>query len=41
LLEIADLLEPFLPETAQKIAAVFKDGLVSPLEGSLFPKNEQ
>ena len=41
LLEIADLLEPFLPETAEKIEAIFKDGLVTPPEKPLFPKNDQ
>lgn len=40
LLEIADLLVPFMPETSQKIATCFKEGLVQPLEGSLFPKQE-
>ena len=40
LLEIADLLEPFLPETAQKIEAIFKDGLVTPPDGPLFPKHD-
>lgn len=40
LLEIADLLEPFLPETAAKIKHVFTDGVVRPTEGTLFPKHE-
>lgn len=40
LLEIAELLEPFLPETAQKIQKVFENGLVSPIEGTLFPRKE-
>jgi methionyl-tRNA synthetase len=40
LLEIADLLEPFLPDTAAKIKGIFKEGLVTPLEGTLFPKKE-
>jgi methionyl-tRNA synthetase len=40
LLEIADLLEPFLPETALKIQHVFKDGVVRPIKGTLFPKHE-
>jgi methionyl-tRNA synthetase len=40
LLEIADLLEPFMPDTSKKIANVFKDGLVRPLETTLFPKKE-
>lgn len=38
LLEIAELLEPFLPETATKIKGVFETGIVRPLEGTLFPK---
>lgn len=41
LVEIADLLEPFLPETAARIKAVFDDGLVHPTDGTLFPKSEQ
>jgi len=40
LLEIADLLEPFLPESAAKIKAVFTTGIVRPIEGTLFPKLE-
>jgi len=40
LLEIASLLVPFLPETAEKIRGVFADGVVHPLEGTLFPKHE-
>jgi methionyl-tRNA synthetase len=40
LLEISNLLVPFMPETAEKIAHTFKDGLVRPLSGSLFPKHE-
>ncbi len=38
LLEIADLLEPFLPSTAVKIRGVFETGIVRPLESTLFPK---
>lgn len=38
LLEIATLLTPFLPETAEKIKAVFSEGVVHPIEGTLFPK---
>lgn len=38
LLEIAELLEPFMPETASKIKYVFKDGVIRPLEGTLFPR---
>jgi methionyl-tRNA synthetase len=41
LLEIADLLVPFLPETAEKIQNMFSDGVVKPLkDASLFPKAE-
>jgi methionyl-tRNA synthetase len=40
LLEIAELLTPFMPETAAKITGVFKDGIVRPLDGTLFPKDQ-
>ena len=40
LLEIADMLTPFMPETAQKIQDVFKDGAVHLIEGTLFPRKE-
>jgi methionyl-tRNA synthetase len=40
IMEIAELLEPFLPETAQKIQHVFKEGFVQPIEGTLFPRLE-
>jgi methionyl-tRNA synthetase len=40
LLEIAELLTPFLPDTAAKIAAVFESGVVRPIDGTLFPKTE-
>jgi methionyl-tRNA synthetase len=40
LLNIAELLEPFLPETAAKITAIFQGGKVQPIEGTLFPKHE-
>lgn len=40
LLEIANLLEPFLPDTATKIRGVFEEGIVRPLAGTLFPKSE-
>jgi methionyl-tRNA synthetase len=39
LLEIADLLTPFLPDTAAKITAVFNEGIVRPLAVTLFPKD--
>lgn len=40
LLEIAELLAPFIPETSQKIRHVFEDGVVRTLEGTLFPRKE-
>ena len=40
LLQIADLLEPFMPETALKIRHVFEEGVIRPSEGTLFPKHE-
>jgi methionyl-tRNA synthetase len=41
LLEIADLLDPFMPETSAKIRGVFGSGILKPLEESLFPKEEK
>lgn len=41
LLEIAGLLAPFMPQTAAAIANMFKDGIVRPLNGPLFPKFEE
>ena len=38
LVQIATLLMPFIPATAQKIAATFADGAVHPEIGILFPK---
>lgn len=38
LLEIADLLQPFLPETALKIRYVFEEGFVRPTDTTLFPR---
>lgn len=40
LLEIADLLAPFMPETAEKIKAVFREGVIRPIAGTLFPKKD-
>ena len=40
LLEIADLLQPFMPETALKIRHMFEDGVIRPIEGTLFPRKE-
>ena len=41
LLEIADLLEPFMPETATKIKGIFASGVIKPIEGTLFPRREE
>jgi len=41
LLEIAELLQPFMPETALKIRHIFEDGVIRPMEGTLFPRKEQ
>ncbi len=40
LIEIAELLAPFTPETSQKIRHVFEDGVIRPIEGTLFPRKE-
>lgn len=40
LLEIADLLQPFIPTTAQKITNIFAAGVIQQPEGTLFPKRE-
>lgn len=40
LVEIADLLVPFLPDTAAKIKAIFESGTVQLPEDTLFPKTE-
>lgn len=40
LLEIAELLQPFMPETAMKIRHVFEEGIVRPIDGTLFPRKE-
>lgn len=40
LLQIAELLVPFLPETAAKISAIFKEGFIKPPETTLFPKSK-
>ncbi len=38
LLQIGDLLLPFMPTTAQTIHAMFESGVVRPIDGVLFPK---
>lgn len=40
LLEIAELIAPFLPETSDKISKVFAKGVIPALEGTLFPKKD-
>lgn len=40
LIEISELLDPFLPDTAEKINKIFAEGVVKPMEGTLFPKKE-
>ncbi len=40
LMNIATLLEPFLPDTAGKIKAIFAEGVVKPIKETLFPKHE-
>ena len=40
LLEIADLLQPFMPDTTEKIRSVFSDGIVRDLPGPMFPRAE-
>ncbi len=41
LLEIAELLDPFMPETATKIRGIFETGLIVPIMGTLFPKADK
>lgn len=40
LLEIAELLLPFMPETAVKINHIFEEGIIRPPKESLFPRKE-
>lgn len=40
LLEIAHLLEPFLPDTAEKISDIFGSGAIKSMPAPLFPKNQ-
>jgi len=39
--EIAEMLVPFMPETADKITAMFKDGIIRMNDSTLFPKKEK
>lgn len=40
LIQIAHLLEPFMPETAQKLLFSFNEGVLRPLDGPLFPRKD-
>lgn len=40
LLVIADLLDPFMPQTAAKIKYIFNKGVIRPIEGTLFPRSD-
>jgi len=40
LLQIAELLEPFMPETSRKIQHIFTEGVIRPSKETLFPKEE-
>jgi methionyl-tRNA synthetase len=40
LIEIAILLEPFMPDTAKKIKSIFEGSKTTPLKSTLFPKKE-
>jgi methionyl-tRNA synthetase len=41
LIQISQLLLPFMPDTATRIQSVFGSGLLKPLPGPLFPKHEE
>jgi methionyl-tRNA synthetase len=40
ILQIAQMLEPFMPDTASKITHVFTTGVVQDIKGTLFPKED-
>jgi len=40
LLQIAQLLQPFIPETSLKIRHIFEGGVIQPVEGTLFPRKD-
>jgi methionyl-tRNA synthetase len=40
IIEIADMLEPFMPDTATKIRNIFSEGIIRPTEGTLFPRHD-
>ncbi len=41
LLEIASMLQPFMPSTSDKISHIFESGVVRPLDAPLFPRLER
>jgi methionyl-tRNA synthetase len=41
ILQITELIAPFMPETATKITKIFNSGVIQPIDGTLFPKQEQ
>ncbi len=41
MLQVAALIDPFMPKTAHSIRAIFHDGVVKHYEGTLFPKVEK
>jgi methionyl-tRNA synthetase len=41
LLQIADMLVPFMPETSAKIKGIYGSGVLNPLSSPLFPKAEK
>lgn len=40
LLQIANLLRPFLPDTTKKIETIFSEGVIKPTKETLFPRQE-
>lgn len=40
ILQIAQLIEPFMPDTAGKITHIFTTGVIQTIDGSLFPRKE-
>lgn len=40
LIEIAEMLKPFMPDTAAKIQGIFSEGVLHPLKNTLFPKSQ-
>ncbi len=41
LIEIADMLEPFMPDTATTIRNIFSEGVIRATKGTLFPKHAE